>query len=264
MPESPTEPDATASARRGFAARPRRLRAVGRPSDLFQGARRRARGRHRRSPGAVVAALPRLADRRRREAGRRFAPRLGSPQTLGILVADRAPDRRQLAALRLCGHQRPHPRGELRLLSQSARQRAARPLRAPGAAEPAAMDRGRDRRAPGFRCSPPARLASCGSASTCASPSRSTACCEGRRRRTRSPASAIETAILFPLAIALARVARSRPQPGAWARPHAKPACCCSPASSRRRRCCCSPRPPSGSLIRRSACCSSSPRRCSS
>ena len=91
-----------------------------------------AGGRHRRPPDPVVAAVPRRAVRRRGAgrgsrappgSGRRSHPR-----------SDRDADRHQLAALRLRRHQRPHPRRQLRLLSQSAGQRPARPLRAQGAA----------------------------------------------------------------------------------------------------------------------------------
>ncbi len=127
---------------------------------------------------------------------------VAQPRTLGILARHRAADRRQLAALRLCRDQRPHPRRELRLLSQPARQRPARPLRAQGAADPAAMDRGRDRRRRHFgACRRRARPVV-----DQPHPVRQLralrAAAERSCRPTRSPALAIETAFLFPLAIA--------------------------------------------------------------
>ena len=75
---------------------------------------------------------------------------------------------------------------------------------------------------------------------------------------------AVETAILFPLAMPGSAGRQLAGAAGDGLRPIARRCCSCSPELCRPRRCCCSPPPPSACPIRRWACCSSSRRRCSS
>ena len=154
----------------------------------------------------MVAAVPRLLLFVGRGWSEVRKP-LRRPRTLVLLTVDRHADRHQLAALRLCGDQRAHPRRQPRLLSQSAGERPARPFHPQGAAVVAAMDRGRDCRGRDLGACRRARSASCGSASPCASASRPTGCCARSRRSTRSPGWRSRPRLLFPLGDRLARLA---------------------------------------------------------
>ena len=221
------------------------------------------RGRHRRPPDRLVAAVPRFCCWST-GAWDEVGEALRNRRTLVLLTVTAVLIGGQLAALRLCRDQRAHPRRKPRLLSQPAGERPARPVRAQGAAVLAAMGRGGDRRRPGLPRWPIGALGQLWiSLTLCVSFAP-----YGLLRKIASVDAvaglAIETGLLFPIALGwlVWGLAVGAPIFGASATRRGA-------ARARRGRhddaAAAVHRPPRGaSPIRRWGCSSSSPRRCSS
>ena len=155
--------------RQGFGLRRRGLRPVGRPSDLFQGVAVDRRGRHRRPPDRLVGCRSLRSCCRSTGTWSEVREALRNRRTLVLLT---------VTALLIGGNWLLYVyavnsghilAGKPRLLPQPARERSARPVRPQGAPVLAAMGCGRAWPRPVSPRLQSARLASCGSASPCAS-----------------------------------------------------------------------------------------------